>query len=430
MILLLDAAYFLALLVLWPWLLYRRWKAGPGSLSISERLGKLPSRPVAAHCVWIHGVSLGEINATRTIVAELRRRSPDTAVYITSTTRTGLDRARELYPHLPVGRFPVDLSFAIRRALDVIRPTVIILLELETWPNLLFVAARAAIPVLIANGRITEERSMRRFRRWPLRSLARRMFREVRWVGAQDATYAARFVELGVPPERVEVTGSVKYDSADVADRIDGMEALADAMAIDSTRPLWVCGSTGPEEEAAILTAYTALRGEFPALQLAIIPRKPERFDEVARLIVQHGYACLRRSARPPLVPENVAEPTPVFLGDTVGELRKFYALATVVFVGRSLVPLGGSDVMEVAGLAKAMIVGPHAENFVEAMEWLRAERGVVEIGAATELAAAVARLLEHPTERERIGRAARRTIVARRGATDRIIDRVLRELY
>ncbi|MGE0479490.1 MAG: 3-deoxy-D-manno-octulosonic acid transferase [Phycisphaerae bacterium] len=430
MILLLDAAYFLALLLLWPWLLYRRWKAGPGSLSISERLGKLPSRPVAAHCVWIHGVSLGEINATRTIVAELRRRSPDTAIYITSTTRTGLDRARELYPHLPVGRFPVDLSFAIRRALGVVRPTAIILMELETWPNLLFVAARAEIPVLIANGRVTEERSMRRFRRWPLRGLARRMFREVRWVGAQDATYAARFVELGAPAERVEVTGSVKYDSADVADHIDGMEALADAMAIDRMRPLWVCGSTGPDEEAAILAAYSALRAEFPALQLALIPRKPERFEEVARLIVRHGYACLRRSAGPPLVPESVAEPTPVFLGDSVGELRKFYALATVVFVGRTLVPLGGSDVMEVAGLAKPMIVGPFVENFAEAIELLRAERGVVEVASVAELAPAVARLLGHATERERIGRAARRTIVARRGATERIIDRVLRELY
>src|SRR5262245_16377908 len=163
MTLLFDLIYALALLLGWPWLIYRRIKRGPGSLALGERLGSVPLRPVSAHCVWIHGVSLGEINATRTIVAELHRRCPGVAIVISSTTQTGLARARELYPRLTVFRFPLDFSPIVGRVLHRIRPSVLVLMELEVWPNLLTVAKRRHIPVLIANGRVTEERSVRRF---------------------------------------------------------------------------------------------------------------------------------------------------------------------------------------------------------------------------------------------------------------------------
>ncbi len=426
MTLLLDLLYALLVCLGWPFLLYRRLKRGPGSLSLRQRLGNVPSRPVSAHCVWLHGVSLGEINAAKTIVAQLRRDAPAAVIVISSTTQTGLERARTLYPKHVVFRFPLDFSFAIRRVLGRIRPSVIVLMELELWPNLIQLASAYDIPVLIANGRVTEERSMRRFN-WPVvRALSRRMFRKIRWVGAQDDTYAGRFVRLGVPAERVEVSGSIKYDAADVADRIDGQEQLAEDMVIQVSRPLWVCGSTGPGEETLVLDAYEKVLRDRPDLQLALIPRKPERFDEVADLIVARGYACLRRSGRPPMVPSGVAEPRPVFLGDTMGELRKFYALATVVFVGRSLVPMGGSDVMEVAGLAKPVIVGPHTKNFAEAVELLLAGDGGQRVASSDELAAAVTALLRDPARREQMGRAARETILARRGATARTVARIL----
>lgn len=423
---LLDLAYGLLVCLGWPVLLYRRLKRGPGSLALRERLGRVPSRPVAAHCVWLHGVSLGEINATRTIVAELRRRSPETVVVISSTTATGLARARALYPKHTVFRFPLDFSFVIRRVLRRIRPSVIVLMELEVWPNLIEVASMYGIPVMIANGRVTEEKSVRGFNRPIVRALARRMFRKIRWVGAQDATYADRFVRLGLPSERVGVTGSVKYDAADITDHIDGQEALADDMAIDPSRPLWVCGSTGPGEEALILDAYATVLRDVPDLQLAIIPRKPERFDKVASLIVERGYACLRRSGRPPGVPAAVPEPRAVFLGDTMGELRKFYALATVVLVGRSLVPLGGSDVMEVAGLAKPLLVGPHTENFAEAVELLLANEGCLRTDSGAALADTILGLLQDPARRAQIGRAGRETVQSHRGATNRIVERIL----
>lgn len=425
-----DTAYALGLLLAAPWLMLRRLRRGPGSLALTERLGRTPSRPVATACVWIHGVSLGEINATRTIVTELRRRAPHVVVVISSTTRTGLDRARELYPGNVVFRFPLDFSFAVRRVLNTLRPSLIVLMELEVWPNLLEIASRRNIPVIIANGRATDEKSVRRFQ-WPvLRMVAQRMFRQLSWVGAQDEQYAERFRVLGAPPEKIEVTGSVKYDAADVSDRIEGQDALRDAMGMDPDAPLWVCGSTGPGEESLILDAYQTLLIEFPQLQLAIIPRRPERFDEVARLIVERGFACLRRSTGAPLVPAAGGEPRPVFLGDTMGELRKFYALAAVVFVGRTLTPLGGSDLMEAAGLAKALIAGPHTENFAEATELLCAAGGVRIVRDGTELAEAVAGLLRDPNQRAHMGQAARETILQHRGATERTVQRILRFLF
>lgn len=426
MTLVLDLVYGLAVCLGWPLLIYRRLKRGPGSLSLRERLGNIPSRPVSAHCVWVHGVSLGEINAARTIVAELRSRCPETIIVISSTTQTGLERARTLFPKHAVFRFPLDFSFLIRRVLRRVRPSAIVLMELEAWPNLIEVATAAGIPVMIANGRVTEGKSMRRFSRPIVRWLARRMFRQIRWVGAQDETYARRFVQLGVPPGRVEVTGSVKYDGADIADEIEGQQQLADDMTIDTSAPLWVCGSTGPGEEALVLDAYERVLRDVPFLQLAIIARKPERFDEVAELIAARGYTCLRRSGSDAVVLAGTRRPRPVFLGDTMGELRKFYALATIVFVGRSLVPLGGSDVMEVAGLAKPILVGPHTENFAEAVELLLADGGAARVESPADLAAAVANLLRDSANRERMGQAARETIVARRGATALTVTRIL----
>lgn len=415
----------LAAPVLVPWLVMRRIRRGPGSIAVCERLGVAPARPVAAHCFWLHGVSLGEINATRTLVSELAKRFPEAAIVISSSTATGMHRARELYRQYTVLRFPLDFSFSLRRVFRTIRPSVIVLMELEAWPNFMEIADRYRVPVVIANGRVTEGKSMRRFQ-WPIiRSVARRMFSRVRWVAAQDATYAKRFVELGVPAERVEVVGSVKYDAADVSRTLEGQEALAEQMTIEVRLPLWVCGSTGPGEEDAILGVYARLLEAHPSLQLALIPRRPERFDEVAELIRSHGFACLRRSGKPPLVPPGADEPRAVFLGDTMGELRRFYALATVVFVGRSLIPLGGSDVMEVAGLGKPMLVGPHTENFHEAVTELAASGACVMVEDAEQLFARLRAWLDDPRAAYEAGDAGRGVILRNRGATGRIVAKL-----
>lgn len=426
MTILYDLIYMAAVSVLWPLLVWRRIRRGPGSISLRERLGGVPSRAVSARCVWIHGVSLGEINATRTLVAELHKRSPEMCVVISSTTQTGLARARQLYPGYTVFRFPLDFSFIIRRLLNRIRPTVIVLMELELWPNLTEIAGQRGIPLVIANGRVTEGKSMRRFGHPLVRWAARRMFGKVRWVAAQDETHASRFVKLGALERRVTVCGSLKYDSADISDRIDGEDELAEAMTIDRGKPLLVCGSTGPGEEALLLDAYERILAAHATLQLVLVPRKPERFDEVAELIHERGFTCLRRSGKPPLVPAERAEPTAVFLGDTLGELRVFYSLASVVFVGRSLIPMGGSDVMEAAALAKPVLVGPHTDNFVEPVSALLSSGGCLRAASTDELARQVGELLADPQRCSTMAAAARRTIVERRGATARIVERVI----
>lgn len=422
--LLFDLIYLLAVSLGWPLLIIRRLRRGPGSLALSERMGNIPSRRVSGRCVWIHGVSLGEINATTTLVAGLREVTPDAAIVISSTTATGLARAQQLYPNLTVFRFPLDFSWVIRRVLRRVRPTTIVLMELEVWPNLMEIAQREGIKLMVANGRITEEGSMRKFRLPVIRGVVRRMFSHLHWVGAQDETYAERFIELGVPKERVAIIGSTKFDTAQVADRVAGQDELAAEMGIAADRPLWVCGSTGPGEETLILEAYTELRVRFPELQLAVVPRKPERFDEVADLIASRGAVCLRRSTGAPHASGPVDEGAPVvFLGDTMGELRKFYALATVVFVGRSLVPMGGSDMVEVAALAKPTIVGLHTENFAQAMELLQEYRGVRVVDDTSELVAAVSELLRHPERASTLGQAAREAVLSRRGATDETLN-------
>ena len=429
MTILYDLIYLLAVSLGWPYLIYRRLTRGPSNATLRELLGGVPSRPVAGKCIWIHGVSLGEINAARTIVREIKSRSPETVVVISSTTRTGLDRARALYREHIVFRYPLDFSFAIRSVLRRIRPSAIVLMELEVWPNLIEVTAARGIPVMIANGRVTEGKSMRRFGLPIVRAAARRMFAKLSFIGAQEQIYADRFIALGARPGCVEVTGSVKYDAADIADWIEGQDALAREMGIDRSAPLWTAGSTGPGEEAILLDAYSNLLDAFPDLQLAIVPRKPERFDEVAALIVERGFTCLRRSSGLP-TPARGDDPTRhVFLGDTMGELRKFYALSTVVFVGRSLTPMGGSDVMEAAGLAKPVLIGPHTENFAEAVEVLIQCGGAQRVCSAADLVEHVTALLREPQRCEKMGAAAQAGVISKQGATRRTVEQILDRL-
>ncbi|MGB9624439.1 MAG: 3-deoxy-D-manno-octulosonic acid transferase [Phycisphaerae bacterium] len=434
--LLLDCAYGIAGLACLPLLVYQRFVLGKRRGGWRQRFGRLPPRKAGPPCIWIHAVSLGETNATRGIVEAIRKELPDREVVISTTTDTGYARAKELYPDLYVFRYPLDFSWVVRRVLDTIRPAVIVLMELEVWPNLVLLASDRGIAVAVANGRLTEERTMRRFRKPVVRRLARRMFGRLAWVGAQNATYAERFRELGVPADRLHVTGLLKWDTAQVADTLPGTEALRTATGIavrgphtpDGDRPfLWVCGQTGPGEEEVVLDAYRLLRERWPAMQLAVIPRKPERFDEVARLIAKQGWSYVRRSEHPDGAGPPAGRPD-VILGDTMGELRKFYCLADVVFVGRSLVPMGGSDVVEVAALARPIIVGPHTENFADSVAELRAAGAIVvcptgadDPAAARTLAELVAGLLTGEAAGA-MGLAARRVVQENQGVTQRTV--------
>jgi len=425
----LDIAYLFLAIAYIPILIFQRVFRGKIRTGWSERFGHVPVRPGGKPCIWIHAVSLGEVNAAVSLVAELRRRLPDHDIVISTTTDTGRAAAVKHFGEASVIRFPLDFSWVVRRALDRVRPRAVILMELEVWPNFIAIATQRGIPVGIANGRITAEKSMRRFRLPILGTLARRMFGQIAFVAAQDDTYAERFIELGVKPDRLRVVGNLKYDTARIADRIEGDSALAAALGIDPALPLLVAGSTGPGEEAQLLNIYEEMLRTDPGVLMAIIPRKPERFDEVAAQIEASGLACIRRSR----CPDGAATPQSggrrVMLGDTMGELRKFYSLATIVFVGRTLVPLGGSDLMEVAGLAKPMCIGPHFENFADAAAQLLAAEGACRVDDAATLLPALRGLLKDPARRQKMGNSARDVVHRNQGATKRSVDFIMEQI-
>jgi 3-deoxy-D-manno-octulosonic-acid transferase len=394
----------------------------------------LEPRDLTKPAVMIHAVSLGEINATQSLVQMLRQARPELQIIVSATTETGYERGQQLYggqPGITLVRYPLDFSGAVNRLLDAMRPDVVVLMELEVWPNFLRRCRQRDIPVVLVNGRLTTQ-SYRRYR-W-IKPVARGMFKRLAGVCVQDQTYADRFVRLGASKGRVLVTGTMKFDTAEVADRVGGDYELATAVGLfPGVEPIWICGSTGPGEEEMILRVYRQLLARHSRLRLVIVPRKPERFDEVAGLIEHAKFRCVRRSetlagwSAPAATPAPIP---PVVLGDTMGELRKFYSLADVVFVGRTLVDLGprqhGSDMIEPAALAKPVITGPFTANFAEAMNRLRAAEGVIEIADENALAQTVSVLLFSPQQAREMGRRAQQVVAKEKGATLRHAEVVL----
>ncbi len=436
-----NVAYLLAGLLYLPIALYQSLIVGKNRRGWGERFGFVRTFDPTRRRIWIHAVSLGEVNATPRLVELLRERLPDADIVFSTTTDTGHARAVHLYGAARVFRFPLDFSWVVARVLRRVSPSMIVLVELEVWYNLVRMATRAGVPVLVVNGRFTD-RSARRLN-WlgrPVRS----MFGDLAWVGAQDEAIASRFCTLGVLPDRVEITSSLKWDSATVTDRVEGADELASAMGIDLARPLWVCGSTGPGEEAMILDAYRRLLYDWSSLArsvqadspkmriatepiLAVIPRKPERFDEVARTIERAGFTCIRRSVHADGTRHKPRSDPAVILGDTMGELRKFYSLADVVFVGRSLVPLGGSDPMEVAALAKPVVVGPYTENFRLPVMALRTAGAICIVESPDALPVAVGAILQDGMVAAQLGSRAREVVINNQGATKQSVDAVVR---
>ena len=425
---LVDVVYHLAAILLAPLALYRALTTGKYRRDWGQRTGRMPDLPAHPRRVWVHAVSLGEVNAVRGLITTWREQDPQVDIVLSATTDTGIDRARQLFPDLTVIRYPLDISRFVTRAFDRIKPTMIVLVELEVWYQFVTLAAARSIPVVVVNGRLSD-RSIRRFGR--IRPIARRMFESIAWVGTQDEAYADRFRRAGVPPDRVVVTGSMKWDTTELVDEMPGREALAAAMGLDLRRPIWVCGSTGPGEEQIILKARMSLRAEHSGLQVVIVPRKPERFNEVADLIRRSGLTCIRRSESPDDTRRTPAEGR-IMLGDTMGELRRFYCLADIVFVGRSIAAMGGSDMMEVAALAKPIVVGPHTENFADTTRQLE-HAGAIRIvktevdaqDAATRLAQAVDELLKDPESTRSMAANAREVVKRNRGAVQRTLESI-----
>lgn len=420
---LLNVLYGAAILVYGPKILYRmlrhdRYRAGWG-----QRLGKISRRRPEKPCIWLHAVSVGEVNATRTLVERLAEQLGDYEIVISATTDTGLARARALYDsEYAVFYFPFDLSFVMARAFKRLRPSAILLMELEVWPNLTAMAYERNVSVVVVNGRLSDA-SFPKYRK--VRFFVRRMFGKVSLVLAQTEEYAARFIELGCAPEKVIVSNSLKYDTAQTEGGVEGADRLAEQINLGDEK-LWVAGGTGPGEEKVVLEVFAKLKTQsgLEELRLAIVPRKPERFDEVASLIDAAGFGYVRYSALKETGGVTTGRPT-VILGDTMGDLKKFYALASVVFVGRSLVPMGGSDMMEPTGLGKCTLFGPHTFNFRQTVTALLAGDGAIEVADEAGLYEQTLRCLADGDFAKRIGYNGQGVIRQNQGATRRTVEAV-----
>lgn len=419
-----DFAYFIAFLGFLPKMLYRMIRQYRYRQGWSQRMGHVHRLHPSKKCIWIHAVSLGEVNATRTLVGALEKLLADYEIVISTATDTGYARACGLYEkNHSVFYFPMDFGFSMRRAFENLEPDLILLMELEVWPNLARIAQKREVPVTVINGRISD----RSFPRYKLVGwFTRWMFSKVTVFLVQSALYAQRFRELGVSNEKILVTNSLKYDTARITDSLPGADELARQIRREDD-PFWVAGGTGPGEEKIIIDLFKMLRTEpgLERLRLAVIPRKPERFDEVASLIDKANLAFLRYSGirGTKLVDE---EKHPVILGDTMGDLNKFYAIASVVFVGRSLVPMGGSDMMEPAALGRCTIFGPHTENFAQTVHALLAENGAILVKGTNELYDVTRKCLTSPDFAQAIAQAGQRVIRQNQGATKKTLEIIL----
>ncbi|HVK11333.1 MAG TPA: 3-deoxy-D-manno-octulosonic acid transferase [Gemmataceae bacterium] len=416
---LLDLLYGLAILVLSPWLLLRSIRTGRYRRNSAAKLWGISqvAVPRDGAVAWFHGVSVGEVHLLRQIVRGFRERHPAWCVVVSSTTETGLAEAAKHFPDLTVIPYPFDFSWAVRRTLRAVRPSLIVLAESELWPNFLRAAERARVPVVVVNGRMSP-RSARRFAR--LAKLARRLlFDRVTVFAMQSEAYAANLRSLGVAADRVRVTGSVKYDGVYGEKDNPKTRDLRTLLGIEPTDLVWVAGSTHDPEERIALTAYANLKRQYPALKLVLVPRAPERFDEVAGLIAATGLPFARRSQQ-----NKESRGAAVILIDTLGELGAAWGLATVGFTGGSLNDKrGGQSMIEPAGFGAPVLFGPHTWNFKDAVAGLLDCGGALRVADSAELEREVGRLLADPTLRDRIGSAARAFVQSQQGATKRTLD-------
>jgi 3-deoxy-D-manno-octulosonic-acid transferase len=427
----LDCLYLLIGAVMSPVVLYRAVRHKRYHSGWAQRFGNITRKQPEKKCIWLHAVSVGEVNATKTIVEELEKRFGDYEIVISTTTDTGFARASALFGSShTVTYFPFDFSPVMHRAFREIRPAICLLMELEVWPNLVRIAEQQNIPVVVVNGRITE-RSFAGYKK--IKPIAEKTFGKVSLILAQTEEYARRFKQVGAVEEKVIVTSSLKYDTAQITERVEGADALAAELEIGDEK-LWVAGGTGNNEEKILLDVYQSLKQQnsFKDLRLAIVPRKPERFNEVAELIKQNGFDLIRYSDV-----KNEGKQSSIFnlqssiviLGDTMGDLRKFYSLATVIFVGRSLVPMGGSDMVEAAALGKPVLFGPHTTNFKQAVDALLEGNGAIMVKDKQELLDTLQKCLNEPDFTEKIARNGQEVIKKNQGATQKTIDQIAKLL-
>jgi 3-deoxy-D-manno-octulosonic-acid transferase len=408
-----------------PWFLFRAVRDGKYIRGLDQRLGRLPPRLAADHreSIWIHAVSVGEVLTARALIPPLRERFPQLRLVLSTTTATGQHLARTRVTGLDgVFYFPLDLRFAVRRTMKAVRPRLLILMENEIWPALLHECRGRQVKAVLVNGRISP-RSYSRYRL--IRPFLRTVLPALDRCCMQSEESARRLIDLGAPRERVTITGNLKFDAVDRHGVDEAAGNVLRCLRPGEGRPVLLAASTLRGEEDAVLRAFGRLKADEPRALLIVAPRHPERFSEVERLFADRGLHVVRRTE---LAVDAEPEADAVVL-DTIGELARVFEVASIVFVGGSLVPAGGHNILEPAVHGKPILFGPSMHNFAEiAASFLRAG-AACQVRSAGELEEMVQALGRDPVRRAELGGAARALVLANRGAVEKtlaVIDELM----
>ena len=423
---LLNTVYLLLLTVLSPFIAWRIVRHGRYRRGISEKLlGRLPHSNDTREVVWFHAVSVGEVIQLQKIVEEFRRQSADRfRVLVSTSTDTGFDLALKRFPDCQVTWFPLDFSWSVVSALRSVQPRMVVLMELELWPNFLAECQRQQIPVSVINARMSE-RSYRGYSR--IRSLMAPLFGRLALVAAQSQSNADRLQALGVSRDRLHVTGSIKFDGVATDRSNPATESLRKLFRLSQAETVFMAGSTQEPEERLALQTWLECRKESPALRLILVPRHRERFDEVAKLIRDAGVDVMRRSSwETSKRPSSAA----VILLDTIGELSACWGLADIAFVGGSFGNRGGQNMIEPAAFGATVLFGPNTWNFRDVVQTFKEANACVQLDSPEEFTSAVARLLACPAERQSLGDAAQNAVKLQTGATANTATLLLEVVY
>ncbi|TWT87327.1 3-deoxy-D-manno-octulosonic acid transferase [Pseudobythopirellula maris] len=413
-----NALYLALLLIASPAILWSALRKNKYREGFAEKLlGRAPRREGDRPCLWLHAVSVGEVNLLAGLIAEFERRRPEWEIVVSTTTKTGYELANKKYADRTVFYCPLDFSWAVSNAMRRVRPDLLVLAELELWPNLIAAAKSHGARVAIANGRLSEN-SYGGYRR--AKRLVAGVLGRIDLIAAQDGATARRFTALGAPAERVVVTGSLKYDGAATDRQNPRTRELAALAGFTESDTVWLAGSTQAPEEEICLGVFQRLQERFPRLKLVLVPRHPERFDEVAKLLDQSGVGWTRRTA---LVGSSSRPAERVVLVDSVGELGAWWGAASVGFVGGSFGDRGGQNMIEPAAYGVATTFGPNTRNFRDIVAQLLGADGARVAADPDQLQAFVRECLEHPAEAAALGERAQRFVASQLGATARTIE-------
>ncbi|MGP6423357.1 lipid IV(A) 3-deoxy-D-manno-octulosonic acid transferase [Pseudomonas pharyngis] len=411
-----TALFYLGL----PLVAIRLWLRSRKAPAYAKRIGErfsygLPTLQPGG--IWVHAVSVGESIAAAPMIRALLQRYPQLPITVTCMTPTGSERIHAMFanePRIQHCYLPYDLPCAAARFLDRVQPKLAVIMETELWPNHIHQCAKRGIPVALANGRLSE-RSAKGYGRFS--KLTAPMLAEMSLFAVQTEAEAQRFRDLGARPETVEVTGSIKFDLTIDPQLLQRAAELRGQWQAQE-RPVWIAASTHEGEDEVVLNAHRRLLANHPDALLILVPRHPERFNSVFELCQREGFATVRRSTG-----ASVDAQTSVLLGDTMGELLFLYALADSAFVGGSLVPNGGHNLLEPAALAKPVISGPHLFNFLDIAAQLRSAGALAEVDDAEGLATEVQRLFELPRDAQRMAEAGLSVMRRNQGALQRLLD-------